>query len=728
LIPLRVRIAGTGIICAIGNGGEEVSRAIASDASGIAPLTRFKVPHDPPLPVGACPGLPADALPTPTIALARMAADQAMADFPHPPDAIVIGVTTGGMPLTENLLKQGCTRVDAFRLHGIGTVAEDLARRFDCRGPLITVSTACSSGGCAIALARAMILSGRYKRVLTGGADALCRLTYYGFKTLQLIDPACARPLDKDRCGMSVAEGAGMLLIEAAPEDFDGVAILGVGLSCDAHHPAQPHPEGRGALAAMAGALAQAGLAPGEIDYINLHGTGTVDNDRSETRAIHRLFQNDPPLLSSIKGATGHALAAAGAIEAVVAVHCIEHGLVPANVGCCQIDPDLEVAPVKSATCRRIDTVLSNSFGFGGNNAAVVIGRNRPPKSQPHAASGSPHPLSVIGWSAVTGAGFTDATLDALWAERECRGKLDTQALCRDLPPGVIRRIKRLSHIALALLTPLGSSQAPQGPRSVYFGTGWGSLSETNDFLKNLFGSDEKFSSPTDFIGSVHNAAAGQMALMAQATGTNLTLSGGDTSFEQALFSAQMLAQDDAPLLVAGADEHHEKLSPLFDPSVAGDGAGSDGGGALLLRRSPQPAGPTVELRHFATAGKEAPDIGQLISRLGGAERIASRYGLILAGIPAAHRAEGQAQLDRFLDLARFRGKVMDYRRLTGEYATASAVATVLAVSMVDAGRVPPPVTDSSDGKPKDTNGAKSGAVLVLGLGAALTAIEVKTP
>jgi 3-oxoacyl-[acyl-carrier-protein] synthase-1/3-oxoacyl-[acyl-carrier-protein] synthase II len=189
-----------------------------------------------------------------------------------------------------------------------------------------------------------------------------------------------------------------------------------------------------------------------------------------------------------------------------------------------------------------------------------------------------------------------------------------------------------------------------------------------------------------------------------------------------------MLAQDDAPLLVAGADEHHANLSSLFDPSVAGDLSGSDGGGALLLRRSRQPAGPTVELIHFAAAAEEAPDIGQLISRLGGAQRIASRYGLIMAGIPAAHRADGQAQLDRFLDLARFRGKVMDYRRLTGEYATASAVATVLAVSMVHAGRVPLAPTDPDDDQPNDKNCVRNGAVLVLGLGAALTAIEVKMP
>ncbi len=720
MIPLRVRIAGTGIVCALGNGAEAVCRALAADASGLAPISRFNVSHDPALPVGACPDLPADALPTPTIALARTAADQAMADCPQSPDAIVLGVTTGGVPLTETLLKQDCTQVDAYRHHGIGTVAADLARRYHCRGPVLTVSTACSSGGCAIALARAMILSGQYQRILAGGADALCRLTYYGFRSLQLIDPEGARPLDRDRRGMSVAEGAGMLLLEAAPEDFDGIAVLGTGLSCDAHHPAQPHPEGRGALAAMDAALVQAGLATQDVDYINLHGTGTSDNDRSEARAVRRLFNDAPPPLSSIKGATGHSLAAAGSIEAVVAAHCIEQGMIPANIGCRRIDPDLKVSPVETAIRRPIDTVLSNSFGFGGNNAAVVIGRNLVHPDRPDAGSRDRLPLSAIGWSAVTGAGFTDATIDALSAERECRGVMDTQTLCRDLPPGVIRRIKRLSHMALALLAQLGTGEHPPHPQSVYFGTGWGALSETNDFLKNLFESDEKFSSPTDFIGSVHNAAAGQIALMAQSTGANLTLSGGDTSFEQALFSAQMLAMDDAPMVVVGADEHHDKLSPLFDVSVSLDTSHSDGGGALMLCRTPDPTSPTVELIHLAANVREEADLGDLITRLGGAERIASRYGLIMAGLPAAHRKAGEAQLDQFVALTGFQGKIMDYRRLTGEYATASAVATVLAASMVSGARMPLGKTVSGGGNP--------GAVLVLGLGADLTAIEVTMP
>ena len=196
----RVRIAGTGIVCALGGDAVQVMEAIKTGRSGLASPVWFKTAHHPALPVGEA----KDLIPSPGLSrtqqLARIAADQAMVAKSGPPDAIVLGVTTGGMAVTEELLKQGCASPEAYRCHGIGTVADDLADRFHCKGPVLTVSTACSSGGCAIALAAALIRSGCYGRVLAGGADSLCRLTYYGFKSLQLIDAQGARPLDRDRC------------------------------------------------------------------------------------------------------------------------------------------------------------------------------------------------------------------------------------------------------------------------------------------------------------------------------------------------------------------------------------------------------------------------------------------------------------------------------------------------------------------------------------------------
>jgi len=723
LISARAGIAGTGIACALGRDPGRIMTDLARGRSGIRPLTRFPVSHEPALPVGQWPEPPeVTDLPL-THQLARLAADQAMNGRQHPPDAIVLGVTTGGMAATEELLKRGCARSEAYRYHGIGTVAEDLARRFHCKGPVLTVSTACSSGGGAIALALAMVRAGRFRRVLTGGVDSLCRLTYYGFRSLQLIDPHGCRPLDKDRRGMSVAEGAGMLLIEAVSDPWDGIEILGAGLSCDAHHPAQPHPQGLGALAAMRQAVQDAGLDPEQIDYINLHGTGTLDNDRSETLAVKAVFGKSPPPLSSIKGALGHSLAASGAIEAVVAVHCIEHGWLPVNAGCQAPDPSLEVAPVSAPTGRSLQTVLSNSFGFGGNNAAIVIGR-RGHRGSTAAAAMDPvslDPLTILGWSAVSGAGFTDQTLENLFAGEHCRGCLDAAALCRGLPTAAIRRLKRLSQMALALWVQARDTIGGIAPRAVYFGTAWGSLSETHDFVQGLFESDEKFASPTDFIGSVHNAAAGQIALMAKATGANLTLSGGDASFEQALFSAQLLAVGDDPVIVAGVDETHAKLSTLFDPSVAGAFEPSDGGGMLILSRSRAATGPTMALKYFA-AGQDASLDRELIAGLGGAGAVQARYGLILVGMPAAHRKHCRIQLDAFLEMTGYSGEVIDYRRLTGEFAASAAVAAVFAAAWVQARRV------SFAASGKDPSPAHADAVLILGLGPVLSAIEVCLP
>jgi 3-oxoacyl-[acyl-carrier-protein] synthase-1/3-oxoacyl-[acyl-carrier-protein] synthase II len=183
-----------------------------------------------------------------------------------PLDIVVIGTTTGGMASTEELLLQKNDDPAAYRWHSAGSVAEDIAGRFKCRGPVMTVSTACSSGAVAIALALEMLRCGQARRALAGGIDSICRLTYYGFHALQLMDPQGARPLDRERRGMSVAEGAAMLLLVAGDPEGAVAEILGAGLSCDAHHPAAPHPEGRGAYAAMAAALADAGLAPSAID------------------------------------------------------------------------------------------------------------------------------------------------------------------------------------------------------------------------------------------------------------------------------------------------------------------------------------------------------------------------------------------------------------------------------------------------------------------------------
>jgi 3-oxoacyl-(acyl-carrier-protein) synthase len=714
----RVFVTGMGIISPLGSGVAETRSALMGGVRGISPLSLFPTPGNFPLPVGQVKCPDGDPSIPRTHQLARIAADQAMANCREAPDMVVIGTTTGGMHTTERLLKMRNADPEAYRFHSAGSVSEDLAARYGCKGATLTVSTACSSGAVAIKIALEMLRTGRARIALAGGADSLCRLTYHGFNTLQLMDPQGARPLDKTRRGISVAEGAAMLLLVAGDSSNAVAEILGAGLTCDAFHPVAPHPEGQGAYSAMMAALEDAGLACSEIDYINLHGTGTVDNDLAEARAVKRLFGDSPAPVSSVKGSIGHPLAAAGAIEAVIAVMAITENLVPANIGCSLPDPELKLIPVATPRRMGVRTVLSNSFGFGGNNAALVIGQRAAREPPPRALAG---PMSVIASACVTGAGNTDSTWLKMSAGASCQGILSADQISGDLPPRVVRRLKWLPRLAMALAHEAhGRGGAGPPPASVFLGTGLGALSETYGFLTNLYESGEKFSSPTDFVGSVHNASAGHVAIMCGATGPNVTMTGGDYSFEQALLSACYLGREDGKrAMVIGADEYHEKLSPLFDPSALLGGIPSAGGAALLLSSGLKPSSVTVFPVFYGMAGANPDIVSALVQRLGGPEQIRARFGVLLAGIPAADHQRGKAQLDAFLSHSGFREPVVEYRRLTGEFSSASAVATFMAVRFTQEGSVPGPL---SCGHTLPLAGKGS---LVFGLGKCVTAIEV---
>jgi 3-oxoacyl-[acyl-carrier-protein] synthase-1/3-oxoacyl-[acyl-carrier-protein] synthase II len=708
-----------GIITSLGNGISNTRDAIQKSLTGIRPLTLFPTASNQPLPVGEAADLiENDALPR-THQLARLAAEQAMADSKEAPDAVVMGVTTGGMLTTENLLKEKALDPRLYQFHATGSVAEDIACRYRCSGPALTVSTACSSGAAALKIALEMLRSGSVKRVLAGGADSLCRLTYYGFNALQLIDPEGARPLDSNRRGMSVGEGAAMLLLVANEPDHAVAEVLGAGLSCDAYHPATPHPLGKGALAAMQAALLDAGISILDIDYINLHGTGTLDNDISEARAIDTLFSGEKPLLSSVKGACAHCLAAAGAIEAVVSAISISSSLIPANVGCRRPDPDLKLDPVMQPSQRPIETVLSNSFGFGGNNAAIVLGACGKPK--PERTSADTQPMAILGSACVTGTGRTGRTMRAVAKGEVCAGMLDLGEISANLSAGQVRRLKRFPRLALSLaIAAHENSGAGDTPAAVFLGTGWGALSETSDFLNRLFETDEQFPSPIDFVGSVHNAAAGQIAMQFQATGANITMTGGDYSFEQSLMVAGLLSGNiRESFLLIGADESHPELSRLFDRSVAKSACLADGGGALYLKKGACISGLTIRSVFFESSENNPEVISSVIQQIEQQQPLNDRYGVILAGLPAACRSQGEIQLQNLLALTGFNHPVIDYRKLIGEFASASAVAAVMAVKFLQEGKIPEPLCQD-----KPTDLSKKGA-LIIGTGDIITAMEV---
>jgi 3-oxoacyl-[acyl-carrier-protein] synthase-1 len=265
---------------------------------------------------------------------------------------------------------------DYARTHNTYSLADFVQSRLRLAGPAMVASSACATTAKVFANAARMIAAGFCDAAIVGGADTLCATTLHGFNSLSVLSPEPCRPFDAERSGISIGEGAAFALLEkpAADDGGDAVVLLGVGESSDAHHMSSPHPEGIGARLAMERALAAAGLAAADIDHINLHGTATAAGDAAEDRAVTDLFGARPPC-SSTKGFTGHTLGASGIIEAVIASLCIRHGVLPGSPHTRTIDPAFKSHYVTVSRTAQVDRVMSNSFGFGGANCSLVLGR-----------------------------------------------------------------------------------------------------------------------------------------------------------------------------------------------------------------------------------------------------------------------------------------------------------------------------------------------------------------
>jgi 3-oxoacyl-[acyl-carrier-protein] synthase-1 len=296
---------------------------------------------------------------------------------------VLLGTSTAGILQTELAYRERDPVSGALPLgfeyggtHNSFSVVDYIRRRCRLEGPAVAVSCACASSAKVFSSARRMIEAGLIDAALVGGVDSLCLTTLYGFHSLQLSSPTPCRPFDVARDGISIGEAAAFALLERLPDAMSGdsVLLLGTGESSDAYHMSAPHPEGLGARRAMLAALTAAQLCPGDIDYINLHGTGTPSNDRSESQAVTGVFGPTTPC-SSTKGATGHTLGAAGALEAVISALAIEHDLMPGGVRSTKIDPTLTAHYIRDNRRTRVSRVLSNSFGFGGTNCSLIFGR-----------------------------------------------------------------------------------------------------------------------------------------------------------------------------------------------------------------------------------------------------------------------------------------------------------------------------------------------------------------
>ncbi|MBK9355870.1 MAG: beta-ketoacyl-[acyl-carrier-protein] synthase family protein [Bacteroidales bacterium] len=389
-----VYVTGLGIISAIGYNKEENFRSLIQQKTGIHPVELLIGKGEHPFMAGeigstnlqlaAIAGCDQSADLPRSALLALIAAEEAINDAGISAEdpwrtGIILGNTVGGMDLTEKYYHKSPVNNTYIKSHSCGYITEQVADHLGIRGFATTISTACSSGANAIMLGARLIRHGIVDRVIAGGTDALSKFTYYGFSSLMVVDTEICRPFDKNRAGMNLGEGAGLVVLESAEaakkRGMKPLAILsGYANANDAYHPTATSPEGNGPFLSMTSALRKAGLESSMISYINVHGTGTENNDETEATALVRVFGGEVPPFSSTKSYFGHTLGAAGGIEAVVSVLALRNQVIFPNLFFSEPMDGRQLIPVKEVlTNTPVNHVLSNSFGFGGNNTSLVF-------------------------------------------------------------------------------------------------------------------------------------------------------------------------------------------------------------------------------------------------------------------------------------------------------------------------------------------------------------------
>ncbi|CAN5819060.1 beta-ketoacyl-[acyl-carrier-protein] synthase family protein [soil metagenome] len=394
-----VFVAGTGVISAIGKNVAENLDALENSRAGIAPMVYFDSVHRNRLPVAEVKsgneqlaqlaGLPA--LISRTALLSAIAAREALdaagiENIAGLRTGFISANSVGGMDKTENFFTEFLADNSKGKLrnvvhHECGSVTELAADKLGIKNYISTVSTACSSSANAIFFGARLIKNNFLDVVVAGGTDALTRVTLNGFNTLMILDDKFCQPFDENRRGLNLGEGAGYVVlvsekVAATLKNKPTVTLSGYCNANDAYHQTASSPDGTGSFLAMSGALKQSGLNPEDIDYINLHGTGTQNNDIAEGTAIKRLFDPAYPKMSSTKTFTGHTLGASGGIEAVYSILALKHGIIYPNL---RLETPMKDLPfnVETSFTKNIELkhVLSNSFGFGGNCSSLIFSK-----------------------------------------------------------------------------------------------------------------------------------------------------------------------------------------------------------------------------------------------------------------------------------------------------------------------------------------------------------------
>ena len=560
----NIVITGEGIISAIGNDKAAVLQSLLDGRSGIVEMKHLHSSHHE-LPVGevqlsndemkAMLALPIEEQTSRTSLMGMLAVRQALAEAKLPETApknrrvvLISGTTVGGMDITEQYYDSFATsdeHLDCLKKHDCGSSTEEIAAMFGI-SECTTISTACSSAANALILGANLLKTGQADLVIAGGSEALTRFHRNGFNSLMILDHEPCRPFDAQRAGLNLGEGAAFVVMEteasARKRGADIHAWLtGYGNACDAFHQTASSDNGEGAYRAMTEALEMAHLQPEDIDYVNAHGTGTPNNDLSESAALKRVFAEKMPLISSTKAFTGHTTSASGSIETVICLLAMQHHFVPANLRWEHQIPD-GITPTTGVKDVTLKHVVCNAFGFGGNDSSLILSAV-PVAGEESAAAISDDDIRVAAKVEIT-------SEEALGEIRNYVKPLEARRMGKIMKSSLLSSLKAMEQAGI------------EKPDAIITATALGCLENSERLLNQLQEEGEVMLKPTYFMQSTHNTIGSGIAIFTKCHGYNVTYTHGKDSLEWALRDARMLLKSGkAKNVLVGL---HDETTPLY--------------------------------------------------------------------------------------------------------------------------------------------------------------------
>lgn len=567
---MNIGINGIGILSAIGNDAGEVRTSLMDGTSGIGQMKFLRTVHHT-LPVGEVKlsdaqmklllGLPQEMTVCRTVLMGALAIRQAIKDAPIPQNVdasricLICGTTVGGMDVTESHyegLMSGETDISLMRTHDCGACSEQMAELAGLDGVQVcTISTACSSALNAITLGARMLESGEVDYVVAGGSEALSVFHLNGFNTLMILDHERCRPFDATRAGLNLGEGAAFLVMSRDEARYG--YVTGWGNRCDAFHQTASSDDGLGARLCMQEAMDMAGVSASDIQYINAHGTGTPNNDRSESAAIRYVFGNNLPLVSSTKSLTGHTTSASGSIETALCLMAMQEGIAPAAIGCENVDENV-VPVIKENRKMPLKHVLCNSFGFGGNDSALVLSAE---KNSERVISSDDAPNSI------------KESQICVMAESKVEDIADLPQLKEFISPMESRRMGSLLKAAMLTSMKVLKQGGVECPDAIITATTYGMMETSMKFLDDMCRGGEQLLGPTLFMQSTHNTIGSSIAIRLGCHGYNTTYTQGDKSLEWALRDARdLIRSGKARTVLVGCHDEGVDLVNRYRTSV----------------------------------------------------------------------------------------------------------------------------------------------------------------